>query len=211
MDDDPSRRTVETYDRHAEDYVDRHADRSPIEHLVERFCERTDGRRVLDVGCGPGWETETFDDRGYDAVGLDRSAAFLDGAVDRHGGRYLRGEMRRLPVADDSVDGVWAMASLLHLPRADVDDALAEFARAARPGATLFCAVKHGDGTRPGDRYDEDTRAFTLFREDDLRERVRAAGFAVVDSEVDAATDPGGDGWVRVSARRDGDDARTDG
>ncbi len=195
--------TVETYDRHADDYVERHADRSPIEPLVERFCERTGGGRVLDVGCGPGWETETFDERGFDVVGLDRSTAFLRRARRRHGGRYLRGDMRRLPLPDDAVDGVWAMASLLHLPRADVDDALAAFARVARPGATLFVAVKHGEGTTTGERYDGDDRRFTLFREDELCDRVREAGFVVEDSEVDAASGPRGRGWVRVSARRD--------
>ncbi len=202
MDDDSLTPTVETYDRHAADYVDRHADRSPIEPLVDRFCERTDGGRILDVGCGPGWETETFSERGYEAVGLDLSTAFLDRAVERHAGRYVRGDMRRLPLSTDAVDGVWAMASLLHLPRGDVDDALAEFARVARPDATLFCAVKHGAGRKPGDRYEADERAFTLFRESDLRERVRDAGFDVVDSEVDATTDPRGTGWLRVSGRR---------
>jgi len=202
MDDDTLTPTVETYDRHAADYVARHADRTPVEPLVDRFCERTDGDRVLDVGCGPGWETETFDDRGYEAVGLDLSTAFLGRAVERHAGGYVRGDMRRLPVADDSVDGVWAMASLLHLPREDVDDALAEFARVARPDATLFCAVKHGEGTTPGDRYEGDERAFTLFREADLRERVERAGFTIVDSEIDESSDPRGQGWLRVSGRR---------
>lgn len=191
--------TIETYDRHADEYVERHADRSVVADLVDRFCSMTDGDRVLDAGCGPGWETETFDERGYDPVGLDLSAAFLERGRDRHAGRYLRGDMRRVPVANDSVDGVWALASLLHLPRGDADAALAEFARVCRPGGTLFVAVKDGDGTMAGDSYETDRRTFTLYREADLRERIAAAGFAVVESE----TDPGGDGWVRVLARRE--------
>jgi SAM-dependent methyltransferase len=192
--------TIGTYDRHADDYVARHGDRSVIADLVDRFCSLTDGERVLDAGCGPGWETETFDDRGYDPVGLDLSTGFLDRARDRNGGRYLRSDMRRVPVASEAVDGVWALASLLHLPRAEADAALAEFARVCRPGATLFVAVKHGDGTTAGDSYETDRRTFTLYREDDLRDRVERAGFDAIESE----TDQGGDGWVRVYARRDG-------
>jgi len=194
--------TVETYDRHAAEYVDRHGDRSVIADLVEAFCASVPDRRVLDVGCGPGWETETFDDRGYDAVGVDLTQTFLDRAQRRHEGRYLRGDMRRLPVATGSVDGVWALASLLHLPRDDVDDALSEFARVCRPGGTLFCAVKHGDGTVRGSTYDDDSRHFTLYGESELNERLAAAGFTVTDSEPDVETDPRETGWVRTFARR---------
>lgn len=191
--------TVDTYDRNADAYRRRHADRSVIADQVERFCAAVDGERVLDVGCGPGWETATFADRGLDAVGVDLSRAFLERAADEGGGRFLRGDMRRLPVAADAVDGVWALASLLHLPRSAVDDALAEFARVARPDAALFVAVKQGEGTTTGDSYPGDDRAFTLYREPELRERVREAGFAVVESDVEH----GGDGWVRVLARRE--------
>lgn len=208
MDDDATlAETVATYDRHAEQYRDRHADRSVIAEQVDRFCtavesETTEGGehcpRVLDVGCGPGWETETFARQGFDAAGLDLSRAFLVRARDRAGGRFLRGDMRELPVASDAVDGVWAMASLLHLPRSAADDALAEFARVARSGATLFLAVKRGEGTTEGDGYEGDRRTFTLYREGPLCERVEHAGFAVVDSGVET----GGDGWVRVLARR---------
>lgn len=205
MDDESVAATVDTYDRHAAEYVDRHGDRSVIADLVDSFCDLTAEGLVLDVGCGPGWETETFDDRGYEPVGLDLSRTFLDRAQARHEGRYLRGDMRRLPVATGSVDGVWAMASLLHLPRADVDAALSEFARVCRPGATLFCAVKRGDGTTASDSYDNDRRRFTLYRENDLRDRVTAAGFTVVDSDTDGEPDPRGDGWVRVFARRSDD------
>lgn len=201
MDDESLADTVDTYDRHAAEYVDRHGDRSVIADLVDRFCDRVDDGRILDVGCGPGWETETFEGRGYDAVGVDLSRAFLDRARSRHAGRYLRGDMRRLPVASGRVDGVWAMASLLHLPRSDADAALSEFARVCRPGGTLFCAVKAGDGTVRGDSYDEDRRQFTLYEESELGERVRRAGFTVLDSERDGEEGPRDDGWVRVFAR----------
>jgi len=207
MDDTTLAETLATYDRYADAYGDRHADRSVIADQVERFCRAVesapagagdDASRVLDVGCGPGWETETFADRGFDAVGLDLSRAFLENASDRAGGRFVRGDMRQLPAASDTVDGVWAMASLLHLPRSAADDALAEFARVARSGGALFLAVKRGEGTTEGDGYERDRRTFTLYREEPLCERVERAGFAVVDSAVET----GGDGWVRVLARR---------
>jgi SAM-dependent methyltransferase len=106
--------------------------------------------------------------------------------------------MRTLPVASDAVDGVWALASLLHVPREDVDDVLAEFARVCRPDATLFVAVKYGTGDYRGDTYDGDARRFTLYEPDAFESRVADAGFDV--DRVSVAE--GGDGWVQVYATR---------
>jgi SAM-dependent methyltransferase len=191
--------TIETYDRVADEYVDRHGDRDVVAGLVDEFCERVDGGRVLDVGCGPGWETAEFASRGFDSVGVDLSPAFLARAAARDGpAGVVRADMRTLPVATDAVDGVWALASLLHLPRVDVDAALAEFARVCRPDGTLFVAVKHGTGDYEGDTYDGDARRFTLYEPAAIESRVADAGFDV--DRVSVAE--GGDGWVQVDATR---------
>jgi SAM-dependent methyltransferase len=191
--------TIETYDRVADEYVDRHGDRDAVAALVDEFCERVDGGRVLDVGCGPGWETAEFASRGFDSVGVDLSPAFLARAAARDGPvGVVRADMRTLPVASDAVDGVWALASLLHVPREDVDDALAEFARVCRPEGSLCCAVKTGDGEYEAATYDDDDRRFTLYEPAAFASRVEAAGFDVED--VTVAED--GDGWVQVYASR---------
>lgn len=95
--------TVGTYESVAEQYCERHADRAVIQSLLDRFLDSVAGDRVLDVGCGPGWETETFAERGYDPVGVDLAPAFLRMASDRTvTGRFARMDMRRLAVGDDS-------------------------------------------------------------------------------------------------------------
>lgn len=190
--------TVRTYEAVAERYRERHGDRRPIAGQIEAFDEAVDGAgdrpRVLDVGCGPGWETATLCDLGYDVVGVDLTPAFLSQAREEAPSADLaRMDMRRLGFAAESVDGVWALASFLHVPRADAPATLAGFERVLRPGGVLYLSVKRGTGTRRGDGYPEDARQFTLYRASELRELVVGAGFTV-ESVAD------GD-WVQVLAR----------
>lgn len=109
--------TIDTYESVAEQYCERHADRATIQSLLDRFLDAVAGDRVLDVGCGPGWETETFAEHGYDPVGVDLTPVFLRMANNRAAtGRFARMDMRQLSVGDDSVDGLWACSSFLHVP-----------------------------------------------------------------------------------------------
>jgi SAM-dependent methyltransferase len=172
--------TIETYDRVADEYRERHEDREPIADQVDRFCGAVDGSVILDVGCGPGWESASFAERGYDVLGVDVTPRLLEIAVEEAPeADFVRMDMRDLGVADGAVDGIWACASFLHVPRSDAPDTLAEFRRVLRDGAVLWLSVKGGSGARPGDTYEDDERQFTLYRAGELRELVSEAGLAV--------------------------------
>jgi SAM-dependent methyltransferase len=200
--------TVGTYEAVADEYEDRHRDRSAIAELVERFDEAVDGRRVLDVGCGPGWETETFAKRGYEVLGVDLTLAFLDRAAERVGvgdgsgdgdlpnAALARMDMRDLGVAQGSIDGLWACASFLHVPREDAPATLAEFARVLAPGGVLVLSVKEGEGQMSGDGYEGDERTFTLYRPDELRATVADVGLTTTWTETND------DGWLALQVER---------
>lgn len=191
--DDAIARTVATYDRVADEYADRHADRSVVAEVVASFLDRVDGDRILDVGCGPGWESETFAGRGKRVVAVDLTPAFCRRTADRVPEvAVARADMRDLPLQSDVVDGVWALASFLHVPRAEAAGTLVEFARVLRPGGTLSLTVKRGQGTRGSDVYEGDDRQFTYYDPDDLRTLV-GSHFTVTELTVD------GD-WIQVFA-----------
>jgi len=101
------------------------------------------GMRVVDVGCGPGTITTglaTIAGRG-NVVGVDREPdQFPVGSTVE----FVAGDAYALPVADGSVDVVFAHALLEHLRRPV--EALVEFRRVLRPGGTL--AVSTSDWSR---------------------------------------------------------------
>lgn len=199
--------TIATYQSVADEYRERHDDRSVVADLVDEFLdaveEATDGEPgcVADVGCGPGWESATFAERGHDVVGADLTPAFLRAAREQApDAAFGRMDMRHLGLVDDAFDGLWACASFLHVPREDAPTTLAEFHRALRSGGVLSLSVKRGDGERRGGTYDEDDRRFTLYRPGQLRELVEDAGFTV--DSVDADGSPAdADGWIWLVAR----------
>jgi len=75
--------------------------------------------------------------------GFDLSHAMLT-ARDVPG--QVRADLRTLPLRDGSLDGLWCVAVLLHIPREHLPDALAEFRRVLRPNGHALIGIAEGDG-----------------------------------------------------------------
>lgn len=192
--------TIGTYQSSAEEYYENNADRSVIKELVSRFLtavqNATDKRsaRIVDVGCGPGWESSTFAAHGHNAVGIDLTPAFVQAARQEiPAASFARMDMRHLSFAADSFDGLWACASFLHIPRDDALATLAGFYRVLRSGGIAHISVKRGDGVMRGNTYNEDQRRFTLYQPDELRAKAAEVGFTVTSADAGAHND---DDWL---------------
>lgn len=107
------------------------------------------GMRLLDVGCGKGRFARCFSDRGAQVWGLDTSAAMLASAF---GFPRARASARRLPFANQSFDGAFAVEVFEHLDDPSIDVAIAEMARVVRPGGRVVLVDKNRaalDARRP--------------------------------------------------------------
>jgi SAM-dependent methyltransferase len=103
---------------------------------------------VADVGCGPGHVTAHLHTLGIDAAGIDLSPAMIEVARREHAGlRFEVGSMTELTAADDSLAGVLAFWSLIHVPGEAVPAVLRQFRRVLRPGAPLLIGFHVGDRT----------------------------------------------------------------
>lgn len=190
--------TWRNYDRIAARFHERTREmgNDRIREFVDLLRERPDPR-VLDVGCGAGRDVETFAEAGIDAVGIDLSGEMVALARENvPGAAFERMDMRRLAFPAGTFDGVWSKDSLHHVPRAEMDALLGEIRRVLEADGLLFVEVREGEteGLERTDDYDEPIRRFVSYwREDELADRLRAAGFAVVEStaEADRWTDTG--------------------
>jgi SAM-dependent methyltransferase len=99
---------------------------------------------VLDAACGTGRYAAHLAAGGHRVLGVDSSAEMLQRARVRvPDGAFLRGDLHRLPVADDALDAVVCALALVHV--ASLVPVIAEFARVLRPGGHLVISDVHPD------------------------------------------------------------------
>ena len=126
---------------------------------------------LLEVGVGPGHDARAMRAAGFEVTGVDLSPEHVRLARENGIEAYVASVLD-LPFADDSFAAGWTMSTLLHVPDADIDAALAEIARVLQPGAPLAIGVWGGrdwEGLR--DQDDIVPRRFFSLRSDDrLRE-----------------------------------------
>jgi SAM-dependent methyltransferase len=201
------------YNQFAREFAFKEDDRAWVRPLIQRFRDVVpEPGLVLDLGCAGGRETVELGEAGMRVVGLDLAREALRIAVaarPAHG--YVEGSMTHLPFVDGSLDGVWASASMLHLPPDVVPSALAEVVRVLKPGGGLYATVQHGasKGWRPplpGQAVQAELY-YAHYRPDEWRGIVEAAGFDVVtfNATGDASyCNPGATGWIEVTARKHG-------
>lgn len=101
---------------------------------------------VADVGCGPGRHTAMLRDLGVDAFGIDLAPGMVEVARRTYPGlRFEVGSMLDLPLADQSVTGVLASYSIIHVPWELRPQVFAEFFRVLAPGGALQVVFQVGD------------------------------------------------------------------
>lgn len=117
--------------------------------LFAELVAAAGGGPVADIGCGPGYVTRHLHDLGVDAFGIDLSPEMVAIARRDHPDlRFEVGTMTDLDLADDSVAGVLAFWSVIHVPDEAVPGVFEEFRRVLRPGGPVLVGFHVGDETR---------------------------------------------------------------
>ena len=111
--------------------------RSAVAHYAERFLPRAGV--LVETGCGTGQASGGIPRHARRLLGLDLSLPALRAA--RAGGAYrwvVAGDLRRLPIRDGAVAGIWNLGVMEHFLPADGRAILAEFRRVLRPGSPVL-------------------------------------------------------------------------
>lgn len=154
------------YDTNADAFFAQTVD-ADMGELHRRFLAHVPpGGCILDAGCGSGRDTRAFLTQGFRVVAFDASLEMVKLASD-HCGLVVRW-MRFDDMAwEAKFDGIWASASLLHVPASELPVTFARFRTAMKPGAALYASFKYGEGER-----DKDGRPFTDMTERTLTDLV---------------------------------------
>jgi SAM-dependent methyltransferase len=117
--------------------------------LFAEQVRESGGGPVVDVGCGPGYVTRYLHDAGVDAFGIDLSPEMVAIARRDHPDlRFEVGTMTALDLATDSVVGIVAFWSVIHVPDDAVPGVFEEFSRVLRPQGLVLVGFHVGEETR---------------------------------------------------------------
>jgi SAM-dependent methyltransferase len=150
-------RTLAHYEQRAEDFwqgTRDHDVRQNIEALL-RHIEGEPPFTILDFGCGPGRDLKTFAALGHLAIGVEGAARFAEMARAWSGCEVWQQDFLRLDLPDGRFDGVFANASLFHVPAQELPRVLRELHATLKPRGVLFSSNPRGNNEEGwnGGRY----------------------------------------------------------
>src|SRR3984957_9098188 len=141
------------YDLVADEYARRISDE--LRHkaldcrLLDRFAESVRNSGIAcALGCGPGHMARYLHGRGIQVCGMDLSAGMVERARRLNPGiEFNQGDMRTLPVRDNTWAGIAAFYAIVHFPLPDLDRSLREMMRVLAPGGRLLLSFHIGEDT----------------------------------------------------------------
>jgi SAM-dependent methyltransferase len=150
-------RTLAHYNERAEAFWDGTRDHDVSQNIAAllRHVEAAPPLELLDFGCGPGRDLKTFRSLGHHATGLEGSAQLAALARAHSGCEVLEQNFLDLQLPGNRFDGVFANASLFHVPSQALPQVLRALHQALKPNGVLFSSNPRGDGQEGwnGDRY----------------------------------------------------------
>ncbi len=197
--------TRDSYDTHAEEFSSFTAVfRGRLQKWIDYFSDQLPkGSVLLDVGCGAGRDASYFINRGFSVTGIDFSEKLIDIAKRKvPKGKFLVMDFEELEFPENSFDGVWASASLLHVPRERLLAALIKINLVLKKGGLFFSLYRVGEGEKltkekRGNAVLE--RFYSYYKPDEIGDLLEKAGFKEIKSELDIIET--GD-WVGFFARK---------
>ena len=161
-------RTIDYYERNALGFREGTKDHDVSQNL-DALLARIEGVapfRILDFGCGPGRDLLELAARGHIPTGLDGAQTFVSMAREASGCEVLHQSFLELDLPSEAFDGVFANATLFHVPTQELDRVLGELWATLRAGGVLFCSNPRGDNREgfSGERYSAFTNLETWRR-----------------------------------------------
>ena len=194
-------RTLLYYEAHAEDFAGSTLD-IPFSSVQDRFLSLVpEGGRILDFGCGSGRDTRYFLSRGFKVDAIDGSPKMAE-IASRNTGISVQC-LRFQDLSEiDRYDGIWACASILHVPEEELPEVLFRMSRAAKPQGILYVSFKYG--TFSGER---NGRFFTDLDEEKLSHLLSSRPELSLSSlwiSEDARPERRGEKWLNALLQKTG-------
>lgn len=174
-------KTIQTYNQMAKEYDDETVNfwnRFP-KTFFDKFAEVTHGK-ILDVGSGPGRDGFLLKRKGFNVICLDASEIMLK-LCEEKGLKIVLGDFSALPFENNSFGGVWAYASLLHVPKSGIRKAIDEIRRVLKKEGIFGLGLIEGET----EGYQRSAgvnmpRWFSFYKKEEVEDLLQGCGFEIL-------------------------------
>jgi len=161
------------------------------------------GSAVLDVGCGAGRDALYLANKGLSITGIDFSEKLIEIAKKKvTKGKFMIMDFEKLSFPVNNFDGVWASASLYHIPKENLPGALQKINLVLKKGGLFFSLFRVGEGERFTREKRENVileRFCAYYKPQEIENLLNKARFNDIKSELDFIETGA---WVGVFARK---------
>ena len=157
--------TIAYYTTHARDLIRRYESANVSDLHALLADSFPPGARLLELGCGSGRDAAFMLENGFDVTASDGIQEMVDAAAACH--PLLVGRLHHIRLPEDLTpalgifDGVYTVATLMHLDRPAIQEVFARVRRMLVPGGHLFFSVPLSRDDVADDEFDAKGRRFT--------------------------------------------------
>jgi ubiquinone/menaquinone biosynthesis C-methylase UbiE len=184
MKEDHVTKTIHVYDKKAQEFYKDSLMRGALVARDRFISLLKTGANILDVACGSGRDAGIFVKEGFKVTGIDFSTELLAIAKkDIPYADFYQMDMRGMNFSENTFDGIWACAALLHLSKSELPAVLKRIFNMLKPSGIAVFVQKFGEGegfreelSLPGEK-----RFYSYYTQDEFADYVRTAGFKILD------------------------------
>jgi len=186
------------YDENGQEFFDGTVDTDMSSHYDEFLALIPENGSILDAGCGSGRDTLKFKSLGYAVTAIDGSKKMCELASEHSGVNVMHMQFQEIDFKD-CFDGIWASASLLHVPSDELEDVLKRLKKSLKENGIFYASFKLGDfeGERNG-------RFFNDFTETTAKNLFENTGFEIIKTWLtnDARPERQNEKWVNILVKK---------
>lgn len=180
--------TITSYNDYAQEYKEEVKEfwRLFPKTTLEEFRKNLKGKKILDLGSGPGYDAILLRDTGLDVLCIDGSASMVK-ITEKLGFASLEKKFSELELGTESFDGVWAYTSLLHVSQNEMKETVKNIHRwLKKDGIFLIGMIEgefEGEKTGLGIANKNAHRYFKFYNEENLEKIISPLGFRKIFQE----------------------------
>lgn len=125
------------------------------------------GGAILDAGCGPGRDSLAFIEQGFDIEAFDASDELAKLAT-KLIGKEVSVKTFQTYQTTTIFDGIWACASLLHVPFVELSDIMQRLSERLKAEGVFYCSFKYGN-----EEIERSGRRFTNLNENRFEQLIK--------------------------------------